>query len=128
MNDSEDLQNVVFHDFTHEKFRKSSDDIKNEESSEVVVTDLWQFFVGSGSFNKVEDNLNEVNDINSQFNFLKSSVINVFSIFTAAWIGAFADKINTLECKNEWRYEEGVDGEHCDDEVPYFAESSLGIN
>jgi len=40
MNDSEDLQNVVFHDFTHEKFRKSSHDIKNEESSEVVVTDL----------------------------------------------------------------------------------------
>ena len=41
MNDSEDLQNIVIHDFTHEKFRKSGNNIKNEESSEVVVTDLW---------------------------------------------------------------------------------------
>lgn len=83
--------------------------------------------MGSGSFNKVQDDLNEVNDINSQFNFLKSSVINIFSIFTAARL-AFADKINTLECEDERRNEQGVDGKHSDNEVPYFAESSLGVN
>jgi hypothetical protein len=40
MDDSEDFQNVEFHDFPHEKFRKSGNDIKNEESGQVVVTNL----------------------------------------------------------------------------------------
>jgi hypothetical protein len=40
MNNSESFQNIVFHDFTHKEFRKCSNDIKDKEASEVVITDL----------------------------------------------------------------------------------------
>ena len=125
MDDSEDLQIVESHTFIHEKFWQGSNDIENEKSSKIVVTDLRQLFVGSGSLNEIQNDLNEVNNINGEFNIFKSSIV---FFFTSIFSTVFTDKIDTLKCEDEWRYEQSIDSEHSDDKVPYFAESSLGIN
>lgn len=80
--------------------------------------------MGSGSLDKIQDDLNEVYDIDSQFNILESSVVNILFVVSTA----FTNKVDTPECKNEGRHEQGVNGEHGDHKVPYLAESSLGIN
>jgi len=124
MNDSEDLKVVVIPDFLHEKPWKSSNNIKDEEASKVIVSNGRQFFVSSSSLDKVQADLNKVDDIDSKLNFNQSLIIFIFAIITTSK----ACDVNMLECKDIWRHEQSIDGQHGDDEVPYFAEGSLGVD
>lgn len=96
MDDSEKFQNIVVHLFPQEKLWKSGYDIKDEETGKVVVTDGGKFFVSSCSLNKVQNDLDEVDDIDGKLNFLQGLVIIFGSIIVNA------DQVNTLKGHDIW--------------------------
>ena len=69
MDDSEDFKVVVIKNFTHEKLWKSRNNIKDEKAGKVVISNGRQLFMSSSSLDKVQADLNEVDDIDSKLNF-----------------------------------------------------------
>jgi len=122
MDDSEEFQNVVIHPFLEEEFRKGGNNIEDEESCKVVVTDSWEFLVSSSPLDEVQNDFYEVDDVDGKFDFLQGLIVFFSSIFFCL------DQIDTLKCHDVRRHEQGVDGNHGDQEVPHFAECSFGVN
>lgn len=70
MDDSEEFQNIIVSFLTEEQFRKGSNNIKDEEARKVVVTDSWQLLMSSSPLHEVQNDLNEVDDVDSKLDFL----------------------------------------------------------
>ena len=72
MSHSEKLEPIVAHWLTHHKLRHRSCNIKEEVTKNVVLSNTFNIFVSSGFLKHIQDNLQEVNNINDQFDFVKS--------------------------------------------------------
>lgn len=68
---SEHLKSIVFSAFVHEELGNCGDHIEDEVSGQVVLADMNEIFVSSGLFNEVEQDLNELNNVDGDLEFVK---------------------------------------------------------
>ena len=128
VNKSEHLKVVEFESLSEEnKVWNGSNHIKEEVTGKVVYRDCLNFLKSSGSFDKVEDNLEKVNDIDGSLDVLESflAVIGGFVVSRSRWELVLID---IWEDDDEWSDKHAVDGKDGDQEVPDLAECSLGID
>ena len=82
--------------------------------------------MSSSLFDKVEANLHQVDDVNSQLDlpegFLARSLTKVLAGLFIVFL------INIREYKNDRHNKQVVDGQKCYEEVPKLAECSLGVD
>jgi len=71
MDKSEDLEAVVFSGLIHEEFWDSGDNIKNEVSSQVILANVDKILMSSGLFNEVEQDLNQLDDVDCNLEFVE---------------------------------------------------------
>jgi hypothetical protein len=86
MNESENLEPVVLNAFVQEEqVRNSSNGIEPEVEGQVVHRNALNILVSHGSFDKAEEDLNGVDDINHSLNVHKGYLVTqsrVSCIFT----------------------------------------------
>ena len=75
MHNSEQFEVVEVDRLIHEEARHGSDHIEDEVAQKVVVGNLLQLSVSSGSLNKVKDDINEEDDVKNQVDLVQSRVI-----------------------------------------------------
>jgi hypothetical protein len=71
MDKSENLEAVVFSGLIHEELGHSGDDIEDEVSSQVILANVDKILMSSGLFNEVEQDLNQLDDVDGNFEFVE---------------------------------------------------------
>ena len=126
VDESEKFEPVILNSLTHEELRKSSSDIEDEVSGQVVVSNGSKLLVGSGLLNEVEEDLNEVDDVNGKLDLDKGLLICLLSLAVLAIL--ITSHVLLRESKYEWTNEQSVNRQEGDHEVPDFAEGTLGVD
>lgn len=137
MNNSESFKEVKSAGFGGEKAGKCWNNIENEVAVDVIARNLLEMFMTLSFLNKIQNNLNEENNVKSQLDLVKSIALflnvwtcTVFPIctinFTASW--RFAPFINSWKNQNKRSYEKGVDDYQSNHEVPNLTECSISVN
>tara|TARA_B110000285_G_scaffold232179_1_gene302634 strand:+ start:1095 stop:1325 length:231 start_codon:yes stop_codon:yes gene_type:complete len=72
MSHSEKLEPIVAHRLTHDEFWNCSCNIKEEVTENVVLSNTFNILMSSGFLEHIQDNLHKVNNVDDQFNFVKS--------------------------------------------------------
>ena len=71
MDKSENLEAVVLSGLIHEELWHSGDHIEDEVSSQVILANVDKILMCSGLFNEVKQNLDQLNDVDSNLKFVK---------------------------------------------------------
>jgi hypothetical protein len=144
MDKSENLEAVVFSGLIHEELGHSGDDIEDEVSSQVILANVDKILMCSGLFNEVEQDLDQLDDVDSNLKFVKLilpgklwvnlETANIVTSKSFFWSNIWGYSIATftfVEMRENiqiWRGKQGVDRQHGDQEIPDLAEGSLSID
>ena len=111
MGHSEQLEPIVAHWLTHHKFGNCSCNVKEEVAENVVLSNTLNVLMGSGFLEHVQDNLQQVNNVDDQFNFIESWLL--FQLIYIAEVlacrvcrrSSWAILVDILENENEWHHD-----------------------
>mgnify|MGYP007025683482 CR=1 FL=1 len=107
MSHSEQLEPIVAHWLTHHKFRNCSCNVKEEVAENVVLSNTFNVLMSSGFLEHVQDNLQQVNNVDDQFNFVESwlllQLIDIAEVlaFGVCRHSPWAILVDILENENE---------------------------
>ena len=85
MSHSKDLQPIVAKCLSHHQFWNSSCNIKEEVPKNVILSNTFDLFMSSSFLEHVQNDFHKINDINDQFNLVKSWLLNFFFCI-ANWV------------------------------------------
>ena len=86
---SEDLEAVVFSAFIHEELWYSGDNIKDKVSGQVILANVDEILVGSSLLDEIEQDLDKLNYVDSNFKLVKLVLPRVLGIdLEATWVKA----------------------------------------
>lgn len=71
MDDSERLEEVPFSGFTHKQAGQGGNDIEDEVTSQVVLSNLVELFQTVGLLHEIHKDFNEVDDVDDHLNSLQ---------------------------------------------------------
>jgi hypothetical protein len=129
VNESEYLQEIIFQALIKEQFWDGPDNIKEEITGKIVYRNGLNLLESSCSLDKVQDDLEKVNDINCLLDLLKCLLLLARVFLGCVNIGEWVKiLVDIWEHNNKWYDEHAIDCQDGDHEVPDLAEGSLGVD
>jgi hypothetical protein len=129
MNESEYLQEIILETLIEEnQFWDGTDHVKEEITGKVVYRNSLYLLESSCSLDKVQDDLENVNDINGPLDVLKcllARVQRISKVLVCEWIFILVD---IWEDNHKWSHEHAINSQNCDQEVPNLAEGPLCVD
>ena len=129
MNESENLQEIILEALVEEnQLWDGTDHVKEEITGKVALRNLLNLFESSCSLDKVQDDLEKVDDINGPLDVLKcllARVIRISKVLLGDWVLILVD---VWENNNKWCDEHAIYSQDGDQEFPDLAEGPLGVD
>jgi hypothetical protein len=125
---SEDLKVVELEALIEEhQLWHSSDHVKQEVAAEIIHGDGLDLLQSSGPLHEIENDLEQVNDINSSLNILQGLLMWRIRV---GIVGSVLPSIliDVVEDNNKRRHKHTINGEDGNEEVPHLAECALSVD
>jgi hypothetical protein len=129
MNESEYLQEIILETLIEEnQFWDCTDHVKKKITGKVVYRNCLYLLESSCSLDKVQGDLEKINDINGPLDVLKCLLARVqiiSKVLVCEWVFILVD---IWENNHKWCHEHAINSQYCDQEVPNLAEGPLCVD